>query len=289
MDHVTASCRVLALGTGPAALTLPSIAGYTLNTVESQRIMRVAMYCRGVHTPVMRDVSAVARRLKQIRARAGLSIRQVAEALGMEHGSSYQHYEDRFKKPLLPLDLILRLVPIFAPRGIDSAELFALAGVDGSGQRPLPTFSRPEAMAPMMRIEELDVRASAGSGSSSGLTDESSRTVAAWQIPNEIIRSYTTAPAAELRIITVLGDSMEPTLLPGQRVLVDTADRRPSPPGVFVVWDGLGLVVKRVQLLPHTDPPRVKITSDNQNYEAYERTLDEAYIQGRVIGQWRWL
>ena len=221
----------------------------------------------------MRDVSAVARRLKQIRSRSGLSIRQVAEALGMEHGSSYQHYEDRFKKPLLPLDLILRLVPIFGPRGVDSAELFALAGVDGSGQRPLASFTRPETAAPMMRIEELDVRASAGSGSN-GLTDENSRTVAAWQIPNEIVRGYTTAPAAELRIITVL---------------VDTADRRPSPPGVFVVWDGLGLVVKRVQLLPHTDPPRVKITSDNQNYEPYERTLDEAYIQGRVIGQWRWL
>jgi len=250
--------------------------------------MHLASYCISVQTALMRDVSAVARRLKQIRTRSGLSIRQVAESLGMEHGSSYQHYEDRFKKPLLPLDLILRLVPIFGPRGIESADLFALAGVDGSGQRPLPTFARPEAMAPMMRIDELDVRASAGSGSS-GLTDENSRTVAAWQIPNEIVRGYTTAPAADLRIITVLGDSMEPTLLPGQRVLVDTADRRPSPPGVFVVWDGLGLVVKRVQLLPHTDPPRVKITSDNQNYEPYERTLDEAYIQGRVIGQWRWL
>jgi hypothetical protein len=260
----------------------------TSTAYERQRIMRLAMYCTSVQTTAMRDVSVVARRLKQVRTRAGLSIRQVAEALGMEHGSSYQHYEDRFKKPLLPLDLILRLVPIFAPRGVEPTELFALAGVDGSGQRPLPSVARPEVAAPMMRIEELDVRASAGSGSS-GLTDESTRTVAAWQIPNEIVRGYTTAPAAELRIITVLGDSMEPTLLPGQRLLVDTADRRPSPPGVFVVWDGLGLVVKRVQLLPHTEPPRVKITSDNQNYEPYERTLDEAYIQGRVIGQWRWL
>ncbi|MGE5202339.1 MAG: XRE family transcriptional regulator [Acidobacteriota bacterium] len=233
----------------------------------------------------MGEVSAVSRRLKQIRQRAGLSIRQVAEALGMEHGSSYQHYEDRFKKPLLPLDLILKLVPIFAPRGIEAAELFALAGVDGSGHRPLAEQARPELATPMLRIEELDVRASAGSG----LADSASKTVAEWQLPSEIVRGYTTAPAAELRIITVLGDSMEPTLLPGQRVLVDTGDRRPSPPGIFVVWDGLGLVVKRVQLLPHTDPPRVKITSDNQNYEPYERTLDEAYIQGRVIGQWRWL
>jgi phage repressor protein C with HTH and peptisase S24 domain len=233
----------------------------------------------------MKDVAAVSRRLKQIRERAGISIRQVAEALEMKSGSSYQHYEDRFTKPLLPLDLVLRLVPIFAPRGIEAAELLALAGVDGAGQRPLPALVRPEITAHMLRIEELDVRAGAGSG----LADSANSTVAEWQLPSEIIRSYTTAPAAELRIITVLGDSMEPTLMPGQRVLVDTGDRKPSPPGIFVVWDGIGLVVKRLQLLPHTDPPRVKITSDNQNYEPYERTLDEAYIQGRVIGQWRWL
>ncbi|GEM_PF-610300 len=286
MYHLPASDHDRDVARGAFRPPSPGWRDHTLSTYEMQRILRMELYCGGVHTTAMRDVSAVARRLKQVRTRAGLSIRQVAEALGMEHGSSYQHYEDRFKKPLLPLDLILRLVPIFGPRGVDAAELFALAGVDGSGQRPLPSFTRPEASAPMMRIEELDVRASAGSG---GLTDENTRTVAAWQIPNEIVRGYTTAPAGELRIITVLGDSMEPTLMPGQRVLVDTADRRPSPPGVFVVWDGLGLVVKRVQLLPHTDPPRVKITSDNQNYEPYERTVDEAYIQGRVIGQWRWL
>src|SRR5580704_17794678 len=113
----------------------------TSTAYERQRIMRLAMYCASVQTTAMRDVSAVARRLKQVRQRAGISIRQVAEALGMEHGSSYQHYEDRFKKPLLPLELVLKLVPIFEPKGIDPAELFALAGVDGTGQRPLPSLA----------------------------------------------------------------------------------------------------------------------------------------------------
>jgi len=102
---------------------------------------------------------------------------------------------------------VLKLVPIFEPRGVEAAELFALAGVDGSGHRPLASTARPEAGAPTLRIEELDVRAGAGSG----LTDGGNRPVAEWQIPSEIIRGYTTAPAAELRIITVLGDSMEPT------------------------------------------------------------------------------
>lgn len=258
---------------------------YTLYAFKYQRKMRVALHRRSVQSMAMADVSAVSRRLKQVRQRAGLSIRQVAEALGMEHGSSYQHYEDRFKKPLLPLELILKLVPIFEVKGIDPADLYALAGVDGTGQRPLAGGGRNVSAAHMLRIEELDVRASAGSG----LADSAARTVGEWQLPSELVRAYTTAPAAELRIITVLGDSMEPLLTPGQRVLVDLADRRPSPPGIFVVWDGLGLVVKRVQLLAHTDPPQVKITSDNPNYEPYLRSLEEAYIQGRVIGQWRWL
>lgn len=229
------------------------------------------------------EVSAVSRRLKEIRRRAGLSIREVAEALGMEHGSSYQHYEDRYRKPLLPLELTQRLVPIFAKAGADPAELYALAGVDATGHHLLGVKAEEDTRA--TRIEELDVRAGAGAG----LTGEGERVVDTWQIPTAIIRAYSQAPATDLRIITVMGDSMEPSLQPGQRILVDTGDKKPSPPGIFVVWDGLGLVVKRVQMLPHTDPARVKITSDNPKYDPYERTIDEAYIQGRVIGQWRWL
>jgi transcriptional regulator with XRE-family HTH domain len=234
----------------------------------------------------MTAVSAVSRQLKQLRQRAGLSIREVAQALGMEHGSSYQHYEDRFKKALLPLDLVRKLVPIFEPNGVEAGELYALAGVNATGERPIVAAPpRADANGRTIRIEELDVRASAGAG----LLGENEKVVAEWHVPSGVVRGYSTAPAAELRIITVMGDSMEPTLQPGQRVLVDTGDRKPSPPGIFVVWDGLGLVIKRVQMLPHSEPPRVKISSDNAKYDPYERTLDEAYIQGRVIGQWRWL
>jgi hypothetical protein len=249
---------------------------------------RLETYCSGVQTaPMPTTVSEVSRQLKQLRQRAGLSIREVAQALGMEHGSSYQHYEDRFKKPLLPLELVMKLVPIFGAGGVEAGELYALAGVNATGEHPLvPTPSRGEpGSGRTIRIAELDVRASAGGG----LLGENEKTVAEWQVPREVIRGHSAAPATELRIITVMGDSMEPTLQPGQRVLVDTGDRKPTPPGIFVVWDGLGLVIKRVQTVPHSEPPKVRITSDNGKYESYERALDEAYIQGRVIGQWRWL
>src|SRR5690349_13033260 len=227
-------------------------------------------------------VSAVSRQLKQLRQKAGLSIREVAQALGMEHGSSYQHYEDRYKKPLLPLDLVRRLVPIFAQGGVAGGDLFELAGVSAIDERPL-TPAGGDPAAGMVRIDELDLRAAAGG------IDRDTGVIAQWQLPADFFRGHGTSPATELRIVTVVGDAMEPVLQPGQRVLVDIGDRKPSPPGLFLVWDGQGLTIKRLQLLPHCEPPRVRLAVDNPAYAAEERLLDEAHIQGRIIGQWRWL
>src|SRR5262250_597691 len=135
----------------------------TLYPVICQGKKRMAAYWLRVQTAPM-VVSAAARQLKVLRSRAGLSIREVAQALGMEHGSSYQHYEDRFKKPYLPLDLIHKLVPIFEPGGVDPTELYALAGVTAGGERPLTPVAgrRAGSDGPMLQIDELDVRAGAG-------------------------------------------------------------------------------------------------------------------------------
>lgn len=247
--------------------------------------MRLALYGRSVQTGVMATVSAVSRQLKVLRQRAGLSIRAVAQALGMEHGSSYQHYEDRYKKPLLPLAFVRRLVPVFAAGAVGPAELYELAGVNATGERPIPSPAGRDSLgAGMMRIAELGPN-----GGGNGLNDGTAIAVAEWQLPSDWVRGYTAAAPAELCVITVTGDAMEPTLQPGQRVLVDIGDRKPSPAGIFAVWDGVGLVIKRVQMLPHSGPPRVWLTSDNATYQPYECALEEVAIRGRIIGQWRWL
>lgn len=90
-----------------------------------------------------------------------------------------------------------------------------------------------------------------------------------------------------VRIIPVRGTSMEPELWAGQRVMVDIEDRTPSPPGIFVVWDGLGLVLKFVEVVAGSDPIRVRISSAHKAFQPYERNLEEAHINGRVIGVWK--
>ena len=52
---------------------------------------------------------------------------------------------------------------------------------------------------------------------------------------------------------------------------------------IAVLWDGSGLVVKRVEILPHTEPPRLRLVPANPAYTPYTRLADEAHIVGTVL------
>lgn len=152
---------------------------------------------------------------------------------------------------------------------------------------------KPEQLQLDLRaIPEIDVRAGAGMGGESPLEafSPNGRDVVAhdaiighWQMPEEYLSAELRAAARSVRIIAVEGDSMSPTLMSGDRVMVDTRRRIPSPPGVFAIWDGLGVCVKRIELIQGSEPPTVRIISDNGLHATYERTAEEANIIGRVI------
>jgi phage repressor protein C with HTH and peptisase S24 domain len=129
-------------------------------------------------------------------------------------------------------------------------------------------------------IPEIDVRASAGPGA---LHEGLEETKVTWLFPEAIVRHEFRAPPNGLRMITVDGDSMEPMLSSGDRILIDTSQRVPVPPGIFVIWDGMGLVAKRVEHIPNSDPPKVLIKSVNPEYQAYERIAEEVNVVGRVV------
>lgn len=95
------------------------------------------------------------------------------------------------------------------------------------------------------------------------------------------IREHLRADPADLRLMTVRGDSMEPTLCHNDTVLLDVTKKNPSPPGIFVLFDGLALTAKRMEYLEQ--PRRLRIISDNPHYSIYERGASEAEIIGRVV------
>lgn len=102
-------------------------------------------------------------------------------------------------------------------------------------------------------------------------------------LPERLIRTELRGEPSQFVVIAVVGPSMSPVLESGDQVLVDRRQKNPAQPGIFVLYDGLGYVAKWVQHLPRTDPPRLKISSENSRFEPYEVTLDEAHIVGRVV------
>ena len=49
------------------------------------------------------------------------------------------------------------------------------------------------------------------------------------------------------------GDSMAPTILSGERVVVDTGHKTPTPDGLYAIRDTFGsIVVKRLQVMRNT-------------------------------------
>lgn len=85
---------------------------------------------------------------------------------------------------------------------------------------------------------------------------------------------------ARLAVISVKGDSMEPTLADGDAIAVDMGDVNPSKPGIFVLRVDTGLIVKRLQL---DLKGRVVARSDNSAYGDLVGDPEEVHIIGRVV------
>jgi len=150
-------------------------------------------------------------------------------------------------------------------------------------------------------LRELDSLFGAGGGgvpmlaeTRNGTTfDEDAFRDEEWAMPASYLNSELRVKPNRAIVAEVVGDSgynpespnAPGSLLPGDRVIIDTFDKRPSPPGPFAVFDGNGLVIKLVEHITGTDPARFRLSSRNPVYSPYEVLEEEAVVIGRVKGR----
>jgi phage repressor protein C with HTH and peptisase S24 domain len=85
-----------------------------------------------------------------------------------------------------------------------------------------------------------------------------------------------------MSLIRVSGDSMEPTLLSGDLVLVDHGRQHIDPQGgIYAISMDHEIMIKRIQILYYKKV--LKIISDNNKYEPFEAAADQVNINGKVI------
>ena len=131
----------------------------------------------------------------------------------------------------------------------------------------------------LVAVNRTGVRASAGPGAI--VSEESGRPYFAFD--ERWLKALTGSPSDKLSIIRVEGDSMAPTLNPGDDILVDLADREERlRDGVYVLRIDDALVVKRIAL--HPIGGRVTVQSDNPAYPDWpDCDLGNLNCIGRVI------
>lgn len=115
-------------------------------------------------------------------------------------------------------------------------------------------------------------------------------------VPERFTDGYWTFPApirerfshlSRTHALPVVGDSMAPTLRDGAVVFVDTTHVVPSPPDLYAVDYGDGLMVKRIQLIPKSDQVRV-ISDNSEHYETHVLKRTDLQVFGRVVASFQW-
>ncbi len=218
----------------------------------------------------MSEHHTIADRLRARAKQRGIGTAQVAELAGLNRSFVHDIVRGRSTRPNIE-----RLAEVARVLKVDRDWLIhGIGEVEGTP----PFIDNPDDA--YIAIPQVGARPSMGGGA---VASEDLETAGhPFHFQRGWIKGTLKTAASQLRIMQVQGDSMEPTLRDGDTVLVDMGRRAPNPPGIFVLDDGLGLVAKRLEHVPGSDPPAVRVISDNKHYPEYERTAEEIHIVGRI-------
>lgn len=100
-----------------------------------------------------------------------------------------------------------------------------------------------------------------------------------WTLPREALGGRD--PAA---LVVYTADEDGPGVRRGDCLLVDTADDLPSPPGLFVVHDGVGVLPARLSVVPGPEGSLLRIADAGGTADV--PLVSNLRILGRVVARW---
>lgn len=201
-------------------------------------------------------------------------VRATLERLKQESGVSYAVLSRMLRRNEAYLQ---QFVKRGTPVRLDERDRALLAAFFGVDEELLG--GPPARKSAMVQVARLDVSASAGPGS---LIDREIQ-VGAYGFDSIWLKSLSRAKPDDLSIIRVVGDSMAPTLIHGDDVLVDqSAAGRVLRDGIYVLRRDETLMVKRLAIAPTA--ATLTISSDNTAYPTWsDCPMDSIEAVGRVV------
>jgi len=212
--------------------------------------------------------SPLARELERRMREAGLTQKALALNAGLNETAVRDILTGKSRHPRH--DTVQKLAAVL---GVGAADLIE------PGRARAPKGKALAALAgDLVFVPTYDVAAAAGHGTLIDAASETGRLA----FREDWIKSVTNASPDELAVITVRGDSMFPTLVDGDTVLIDRTQRAIRRDGIYVIRYEDYVLIKRLQI----DPVRGKVivSCDNRDYPPLP-PVDPADVdvEGRVI------
>lgn len=205
---------------------------------------------------------------------AGLSQGQLAEAVGISQPAVQKMTSGKTNgsRKMVELANALGVRPEWLSSGV------GLMREDG--QRPAqPQADKKEST--IFRVDVLDITVSAGPGSF--MISEFVEVLHAIEFTTEHARSlFGNRTQADVKVMTVDGDSMCPTIQSGDRLFFDVSVRNFKVDGVYAFVFGQHFHVKRLQM----QGLQLAVLSDNPAYKDWyvtEDNQDQLYIMGKAM------
>jgi phage repressor protein C with HTH and peptisase S24 domain len=232
--------------------------------------------------PMPQPMDAVRKLIVRLAEQRGTDLKNLSQAIGkndaylsqfVKRGSPRRLDEETRRKLADALD-----VPEASLRTGDYMG-FRISGSIADGA--IDAIDKHDALGDFVFVPEVDVQFAAGGGQVPITGDV--RTL--WPFPRTFVQGRLQLRPEDLAIVDVVGDSMEPTLMSGDLAMINRADKRVGIPGLFGIWDGDGLVVKRIERIWRDDSEDVhlRLISDNPLHAPYEVPASIVSVVGRVV------
>ncbi len=224
--------------------------------------------------------SSLGNRLKELRKGRGLTKAEAATKIGIKYGT-FQRYEYGGRPSSRNIDKIVSYY------GCSKAWLLTGEGepfpgsreayVSASEERPdkgYVVLNEEAEKSQFVYVPQLDGRISAGNGAP---PQEAVKTQLAFR-KDWLLRK---GNPANMALIKISGDSMEPLLYDGDLVLIDRSRNYLAPEGgIYAIALDDAIMIKRLL----ADATRkIRIISDNRNYPEIPADADQVKINGKVI------
>lgn len=218
-------------------------------------------------------IDTLADRLNLAMERSGMTQGALAKASGVAQPTIWRLASGNAKGSTRIVDIANALG--VRPDWLSSGE----GAMSDDGQKPI--IKEPSRQEGIFRVDVLDIKVSAGPGTY--MISDAVEVLHAIEFTTEHARSlFGNRPDGEVKVMTVDGDSMSPTLNSGDRLFFDVSMRHFKTDGVYAFVFGRTFHVKRLQM----QGDKLAVLSDNPTYEKWyiaEDNQDQFYVMGKAL------